>query len=132
MVKDSALSLLWRECNPWPRNLHMPQVQPKRKRGGGQKNTNMLDFSKSVFYFILLYFTILFLVLGLQPQHMEVPWLAVKSELQLPAYTTVTAMPDLSHICNLGRSLWQCQILYPLSKARDRTCILMDTRSGSY
>ena len=27
---------------------------------------------------------------------MEVPWLGVKSELQLLAYTTVTAMPDPS------------------------------------
>ena len=30
---------------------------------------------------------------------MEVPRLGVKSELQLPAYTT--AMPDLSHVYNL-------------------------------
>ena len=29
--------------------------------------------------------------------HMEVPRLGVKSELQLPAYTTATAMRDLSH-----------------------------------
>ena len=58
---------------------------------------------------------------------MEVPRLGVKSELQLPAYTTATATPDLSHICNLCRSFQQCQILNPLSKARNETCILMDT-----
>ena len=34
-------------------------------------------------------------------QHMEVPRLQVKSELQLSAYATVTAMLDLSRICNL-------------------------------
>ena len=32
--------------------------------------------------------------------------LGVESELQLPAYTTAT--PDLSHICDLHRSLQQC------------------------
>ena len=34
-------------------------------------------------------------------QHREVPRLGVKSELQLPAYTTATATPDLSCICEL-------------------------------
>ena len=32
---------------------------------------------------------------------MEVPQLEIESELQLPAYTTTTEMPDLSHVCNL-------------------------------
>ena len=31
-VKDSALSLLWRAFDPWPRDFLMPQVQPKRKQ----------------------------------------------------------------------------------------------------
>ena len=43
------------------------------------------------------------------------------------AYTTVTAMPDPSHICKLHHSSWQRWILNPLSEARDETCILMDT-----
>ena len=30
-------------------------------------------------------------------------------------------MRDLSHICNLHHSSWQCRILNPLGKARDRT-----------
>ena len=34
---------------------------------------------------------------------------------------------DPSCFCNLHCSSWQCQILNPLSRARDRTCILMDT-----
>ena len=34
--------------------------------------------------------------------------------------------PDLSGPCNLCCSLEQCQILNPLSEARDRICILMD------
>ena len=34
---------------------------------------------------------------------------------------------DLSHFCDLHHTLQQCQIFYPLSEARDHTCILMDT-----
>ena len=36
---------------------------------------------------------------------MEVPRLGVELELQLLAYTTVTAMPDPSHICDLVATL---------------------------
>ena len=42
-------------------------------------------------------------------------------------YTTATAMPDLSCICDLHHSSWQHQILNPLNRARDQTSILMDT-----
>ena len=49
------------------------------------------------------------------------------SRLQLPAYTTATATRDLSCICDLHDSLWQCQILNPLSVSRDQTHILTDT-----
>ena len=55
---------------------------------------------------------------------MEVPRLGVQLELQFPAYTTVTAMQDLSCICNLHHSSWQPQILNLLSEARDGTCNL--------
>ena len=58
--------------------------------------------------------------------HMEVPRLGVELELQLSAYTTATAVPDLSHVCDLDHSSQQCWILNPLSKARDSTCILVD------
>ena len=67
------------------------------------------------------------LFLQLQLWHMEVPGLEVKSELQLPAYTTATAMQDPSRICDLRQSLRQRRILNPLSKARDQTGKLMDT-----
>ena len=49
----------------------------------------------------------------------------VESELQLLAYTTATAMRDPSRTWH--HSSWQCGISDPLSKARDRTCIFMDT-----
>ena len=64
---------------------------------------------------------------GLHPRHMEVPRLGVESELQLPAYTTAIATPHLSCLCDLHRSSWPRWILNPLSEARDRNCVLMDT-----
>ena len=65
-------------------------------------------------------------------QHMEVPRVGDELELQLLAYTTATAKPDPSHICDLHYSSWQRQILNLLSKARDGTCILMDTSQIHY
>ena len=49
---------------------------------------------------------------------MEVPWPRVESQLQLQAYTTATAMPDLSCVCDLPHSSRQCRILNPLNEAR--------------
>ena len=61
----------------------------------------------------------LFVFLGLNPWHVEVPRLGVKLELELLAYATAAAMRDPSNIFNLHHSSQKCQILNPLSKARD-------------
>ena len=61
--------------------------------------------------------------LRLNLQHIEVPRLGTESEQQLPAYSTATAAPHMSHVCDPHCSLWQRRILNPLSKA----CILVDT-----
>ena len=72
-------------------------------------------------------FLLFFLVfLGLLLKHMAVPRLGVELDLQLPAYTTATAMQDPSYLCDLQHSSWQHWILSPLSKARDLTHILLD------
>ena len=55
---------------------------------------------------------------------MEIPRLEVKSELQLPAYTTATAMGDPSRVCELHHSSGQHQILNSLRRDRERTHIL--------
>ena len=70
--------------------------------------------------------------LGPHPQHMEVRRLGVKSELQLLACTTATTTPDPSHACDLHHSPQQRQILNPPNKARDQTCIFMDTSQARY
>ena len=83
-------------------------------------NVNLTQISESKKFFLS------FVFLGPHLWHMEVPRLGVQSELQLPAYTTATAIRDLSHVCDPHHSSWQHQILNPLSKARDQTCIFMD------
>ena len=85
----------------------------------------------SVFLFLgytifKLYF-FFFLFRATPAAYMEVPRWGVESELQLPAYTTVIAMPDPSHICELQCSSQQCQILNLLSRAKHTTCLLRDT-----
>ena len=73
-----------------------------------------------------------FVLLGPHPRHMEVPrpegsnW--NPSQSCLPASTTAPAMQDLSRVCELHHSSWQGQILNPLSKARNRTHVLMAAR----
>ena len=56
---------------------------------------------------------------------MEVPGLRVELELQLPAYTTATEVPDLSQVCNLQT----CSIAHgnPLIVAKNQILILMYT-----
>ena len=46
------------------------------------------------------------------------------------AYAAAIATPDLSCICDLHGSWWQCQILNPLNEARDETDILTETTAG--
>ena len=74
-----------------------------------------------------IFYLCIYLFFRAAPLVYGIPRLQVKSELQLLAYTTATAMPDLSHVCSLHSSSWQCRILNPLSRARDQTNGLMDT-----
>ena len=73
------------------------------------------------------FFFLFFFFFELHPWHMEAPRLGVKSELQLPAYTTstATAIWDPSRVFDLYHSSGQHWILNPLSEARDQTCKLM-------
>ena len=58
-----------------------------------------------------------FLLFRATPTAYGGPRLGVKSELL--AYSTATETLDPSHICELHKSLQQCQILNPLSEARN-------------
>ena len=70
---------------------------------------------------------VFFFFLGPHSKHMEVPRLGVKSELQPLAYTTATATWNLRRVLDPHHSSWQRPLLNPLSKARDRTGVLIDT-----
>ena len=61
--------------------------------------------------------TLYFCFLGPRQQHMEVPRLGVKWELHLLAYTTATATPDPSLICDLHHSPRSTNLT--LKEARD-------------
>ena len=74
---------------------------------------------------IFLILKIFFAFLGPHLWHVEIPRLGVESELKLPAYTTATATPDPSCLCDLHHSSQQRWILNPLSEARVGTCVLM-------
>ena len=91
-------------------------------------SVSAMTLSKSVIIIIQdsFFFFFFFFLSGL---HLEYG-LRVESELQLLGCTTDMATMDLSCDCNLYCSSWKCQILKPLSNARDRTCIPMDM-SGS-
>ena len=95
---------------------------------GNDVNMQISHFFFS-FYFSKLYILlciIFFFLLQPHLQHMEVPEL----ELHLQAYTTARATSDPSPICDLCCSLWHCQILNPMGKAGDQTCILTETTSS--
>ena len=59
-----------------------------------------------IYNFIYLFFIYLFILLfqGRISSILEVPRLGVEFQLQLPAYTTATAMWDLSRVCDLHYS----------------------------
>ena len=112
------LQLERKELLRW--NLHELKSGPtgRKQREGLLAPTLCPDLSWHLFFCLFL---------GLHPWHMEIPRLGVESELQLPAYATAMAMWDPDHICDLHHSSWQHWILNPLSEARDRTLIFVDT-----
>ena len=102
--------------DPSPR-LQSPTCWATGAAGPLETNRNSLGTG-----FILFYF--------LEPhlQHMEIPRLGAKSELQLQAYATATATQDPSHVCNLHHSSKQHQILTHWARTRIKpasSCILV-------
>ena len=72
-----------------------------------------------------LYLCIYLAFVGPHPRHMEVPRLGVQSELQMLNYTTATATPDPSCVCDPHHSSGPHWVLNPLSEIRDQTRHLM-------
>ena len=89
----------------------------------------MQHFDKLV---VCVFCLFVFCSFGWHLQRMEAARLGVELELLLPAYTTATAMPDPSCVCNLHHGSQQHWILNPMRGARDRTPVLMDTSRVRY
>jgi len=115
-VYQSFIPLFWLWHEPRLQQLKH-QILTTRPPG----NSLIPSSSSSSFFFFFLSFVFLGPHLG----HIEVPRLGVQWELQLPAYSTATAMQDLSCICDLHHSSQQRRILNPWSEARDQTRNLM-------
>ena len=86
-------------------------------------STNPTNETQICFFFFFFFF----FILGPHLWLMKVPRPGGESELQLLACATATATLDLSCNWELHLTLWQLQILNPLRRAREWTCILIDT-----
>ena len=75
-----------------------PQESGHRSPGSSCSPFTRTDQGKDICFILFL---------GPHPQHMEVPRLGVESERQPLAYSTATAAPDPSHVCDLHGSSQQ-------------------------
>ena len=130
-LKCQSFFFLWNHDSEGVCRIHIVHGVPGLSvlSAYGSRFANFLagqEYSLYCVFFFLGFFFLLFcfcflVFLGPHPRYLEVPRLDIKSELQVPACTTATAMGDLSHACHLHHSSQQCQILNPLSDTRDRT-----------
>ena len=106
-----------------PSVLHWLSIFPLESRFWGSPVIFLTSYGPWIFPISCTQqpFICLFCFLGLHLGHMEFPRLGIELELQLLVYASATAMQDLSLICDLRHSSQQCQILNPLSEARDWT-----------
>ena len=102
-------------CRIWIWIYFFPEMDvmlsQKRKKCLTAKHTHQ-GLIITTFFFSFSFFGFL----GPHSRHMGVLRLGIGSELQLPAYATITAMQYPSHVCDLHHSSWQRWILNLLSK----------------
>ena len=85
-------------------------IKPASQHSRGTTDNHCTTVGNSPLYFLFFF----------KGPHLQ---LGVRLELQVPACTTATAMPDPSHAYNLYHSSRHHQILNPLSGARDQTLV---------
>ena len=129
---SSALSIMLctkQMLHNWllPKGMPDSLLSPSTHLRAWLSTSTQLLFAEWIQKCLTLFLFFFFCFLGPQLQHMEVPRLGVELELQLPAYTTATAMPDPSCVCKVHCSSQQSRILNPLIEAGDRTRIFIDT-----
>ena len=105
---------------------HTLSIRPKPQQWQYQiLNPLSLQGTLSIDFFFLVFFRAMPVAYGRSQA-------GVKLELQLPAYATTTAMPDLNCICDLDHRSQQHWILNPLSEARDQTRNLVVPSQDSF
>ena len=129
--QGSDPELLWLWCRPVapapikPLAWKLPYVPSAALEKTKKKKKKKKKIKNSLVHTWLLFF-VLFIFLGPHLRHVEGPRLGAELVLQLPATATVTAIQDLSLVCDLHSSSWQHRIPGPLSEGREWTCILTD------
>ena len=126
---SSKLEERWGDGRPWMTealSLEYSEVTQSNRRGGRSRYVGLCAGLIGVLFWLLI-FIYLFLLFGATPTAYGSSHAGVKSELQLPAYTTATTMQDTSCICGLHHSSQQCWILNPVRETRDQAHILLDT-----
>ena len=106
--------LAWKP--PYAAGEVLEKAKGQKNKTKQNKQKTALSWHKHFFKFHKygrLFIYLFFCFLGPHLWHLKFPKLVVESELQLPAYTTATAMPDSSCIWNLHHSSVQCWILNP-------------------
>ena len=109
--------------NPFHPAVTLQNIYPKERVIQSRRDLCLRILITGLFFFFFFFFFFQGRTQGIR----KFPGQGVKSELQLLAYATATAMQDPSHVCDLHHRSWQHQISIPWSKARDGTHIVMDT-----
>ena len=72
-------------------------------------------------YFVIVIIIIIYVFYTATPAAYGSSWARGGIRAVAEVYTTAAPTLDLSHICDLHHSLWQCSIFNPLSETRDQT-----------
>ena len=131
LASSALLHLHWECLPPFPNGLfkstHVQSLPLPFSLPGLAGNALPSLIFPEPFSHVHFFFFSFLVFLGLHSQHVEVPRLGVASKLPLLPFATAIATRDPSRTCDLHHSSRQRRILNPRIKARDGTCVLMDT-----
>ena len=91
-----------------------------------QNRSRPTDIGCIFYYFFILFYCLLFYFIVFYFRATPTAYGGSQARGLIGAYTTATAMPDLSRVCDLHHSSWQPQILSPLREGREWTCLLKE------
>ena len=101
MVLVSSLDVAINICETDSRKKRLKKLSLFSLEKRGRESCDPLGINCWVFWWVFWVVVVVVCFLGPYPRHMEVSRLEVRSELQLPSYTTATATPDPSRVCDI-------------------------------